>query len=82
MVLTRRHAALLLAVAAWTAISFLNFAGQLWEAWSAGEDRPQGYWAAHSVLIVVNLAIAAVLGRLGWRAWRAAPSAAPSSTSA
>jgi hypothetical protein len=30
-----------------------------------------GYWVAHTVLIIVNFAIAAVLGRLGLRAWRA-----------
>ena len=36
-----------------------------------GEDRATGYWVAHSVLIVVNLGIAAVLGRLGVKAWRA-----------
>jgi hypothetical protein len=32
---------------------------------AAGEDRATGYWVAHSVLIVVNFLIAAVLGRLG-----------------
>ena len=36
----------------------------------SGEDRATGYWVAHSVLIVVNFVIAAVLGRLGWKALR------------
>ena len=35
------------------------------------EDRATGYYIAHSVLIVVNVAIAVVLGRWGWRALRA-----------
>lgn len=71
MTWTRRQALLLLAVAAFTALSFGNFAVNLYDAWSAGEDRPSGYWVAHTVLVVVNLAIAAALGSLGWRALRA-----------
>lgn len=70
MRLTRRHGWLLLAIAAWNVLSFGSFAGQLYEAWAAGEERPPGYWLAHTVLIVVNMLIAAVLGRLGWRALR------------
>jgi hypothetical protein len=69
--LTRRHAAVLLAVAAWNVLSYANFTRNLVEAYSAGEERPLGYWVAHSVLIVVNLAIAVLLARWGWRAWRA-----------
>lgn len=67
----RRHAALLLGVAAWNVVTYAMFTRNLWAAHAAGEDRPAAYWVAHTVLIVVNLAIAAVLGRLGWRAWRA-----------
>lgn len=67
----RKHALLLLAVAAWNVVSFGNFAHNLWEAYAAGEDRPTGYWIAHVVLIVVNFAIAALLGALGWKAFRA-----------
>lgn len=78
MTLTRRHAVLLLAIAAWNVVSYANFTRNLWEAYSGGEDRPVGYYVAHVVLIVVNLAIAVVLGRLGWRAWTATrPGAAP-----
>lgn len=62
---------LLWAIAAWNVLTYLNFAQNLWNAAEAGEDRPTGYWVAHTVLIVVNLAIAVVLARLGWRAWRA-----------
>ena len=67
----RKHALLLLAVAAWTVLSFSMFARQLYAAYSDGEDRPAGYYIAHTVLIVVNFAIAAALGSLGWKALRA-----------
>jgi hypothetical protein len=72
MKLERRHAILLLAVAAWNVVTFGNFAKNLYSAYDAGEDRAAGYWIAHSVLIVVNFAIAAVLGSLGWKALRSA----------
>jgi hypothetical protein len=71
MTFERRHAVLLLAVAAWNVVTFGQFARTLYAAWSAGEERAPGYWVAHSVLIVVNVAIAVVLARLGLRAWRA-----------
>lgn len=67
----RKHALLLLAVAAWTVLSFSMFARQLYAAYSGGEDRPAGYYVAHTILIVVNFAIATALGSLGWKALRA-----------
>jgi hypothetical protein len=66
--LERHHALLLLGVAAWNVLTFGMFAKNLASAYSSGEDRATGYWVAHSVLIVVNFAIAALLGRLGWKA--------------
>jgi len=66
----RKHAVLLLVVAAWNVVTFGQFARTLYAAYAAGEDRATGYWVAHSVLIVVNVAIAVVLGTLGFRAWR------------
>lgn len=66
----RRHGLLLLGVAVWNLLTFGMFARNLYAAYSGGEDRATGYWVAHSVLIVVNVTIAAVLGRLGWRIWR------------
>jgi hypothetical protein len=69
--LERTHAVLFLAIAVWNVLSYANFAQNLYEAWSGGEDRSTGYYVAHIVLIVVNLLIAGVLGRLGWQAWRA-----------
>jgi hypothetical protein len=68
--LERRHALLLLGVAVWNVLTFGMFARNLWSAYSAGEERATGYWVAHSVLIVVNVVIAALLGRLGWKALR------------
>jgi hypothetical protein len=76
----RRHAVLLLAVAVWNVVTFGQFARNLWSAYESGEDRATGYWVAHTVLIVVNVAIAVVLGSLGWKAWRATRAADPSET--
>lgn len=73
----RKHAILLLAVAVWNVVTFGNFAQNLWSAYDSGEDRATGYWVAHSVLIVVNLLIAALLGTLGWKALRATKEPAP-----
>jgi hypothetical protein len=69
--LERKHAVLLLAIAAWNVFSYATFARNLYAAHERGEDRPTGYWFAHIVLIIVNLVIAAALGRLGVRSWRA-----------
>jgi hypothetical protein len=68
----RKHAILLIAVAVWNVVTFGNFAKNLLSAYQSGEDRPTGYWVAHTVLIVGNFAIAAVLGSLGVKALRAA----------
>ena len=67
----RKHAVLFLGIAAWNVFSYVTFARNLSAAHARGEDRPTGYWVAHIILIVVNLVIAAVLGRIGLRAWRA-----------
>ena len=67
----RKHAILLLAVAVWNVVTFGQFARNLWSAYESGEDRATGYWVAHTVLIVVNFFIAALLGSLGWKALRA-----------
>jgi hypothetical protein len=68
--LERRHALLLLGVAVWNVLTFGMFTRNLYAAYAAGEERATGYWVAHSVLIVVNFVIAALLGRLGWKALR------------
>jgi hypothetical protein len=69
--LQRKHAVLFLAIAAWNVFSYATFTKNLAAAHARGEDRPTGYWVAHIVLIIVNLVIAAVLARLGAKAWRA-----------
>lgn len=71
MRLERKHTVAFLAIAAWNLLSYANFARNLYDAAAGGEDRPTGYYVAHVVLIVVNLAIAGYLARLGWRTWRA-----------
>lgn len=77
MLFTRKHAVLFLAIAAWNVVSYAQFTRALA---TTEEDRAVGYYVAHTVLIVVNLVIAAVLGRLGWRAWRATAIPAPDAT--
>jgi len=68
----RKHAVLLIAVAVWNVVTFGNFARNLWSAYESGEDRAAGYWVAHTLLIVGNFVIAALLGSLGLKALRAA----------
>jgi hypothetical protein len=69
--LERKHAVWFLLIAAWNVLSYANFARNLAETAASGADRSTGYYVAHVVLVVVNLAVAAYLGRLGWRAWHA-----------
>lgn len=71
MKLERKHAWLLIGVAIWNVFIWLTFAKNLSAAHSAGDQHPTGYWVAHSILIVVDLVIAVVLGRLGLRALKA-----------
>lgn len=68
MKLERKHAVVLLAVAVWNVLTYARFTQALVET---EESRPTSYVVAHAVLIVVNLAIAVVLGRWGWKALRA-----------
>jgi hypothetical protein len=64
----RKHALVLLAVAVWNVLTYARFTKALIDT---QEDRPTGYYVAHSILIVVNIVIAVVLGRWGWQALRA-----------
>jgi hypothetical protein len=63
----RKHAVVLLLVAAWNVVSYAQFTRALL---TTDEDRPTGYYVAHTILIVVNLLIAAVLARWGWQAMK------------
>ena len=65
---TRKHGWLFVGIAAWNAVTYGVFMRNL----AATEDRPTGFYVAHTVLIVVNLGIAGVLGALGVRALRSA----------
>lgn len=58
----------LVAVAAWNLLTWFMFARNLYDAHVAGEDRPQGYWIAHTGLIVVNLCLGVAYGVQGLRA--------------
>jgi hypothetical protein len=60
-------------ISAWNVLSYANFAQNLYEAWSGGEDRTTGYYVAHIVLILVNLAVAVYLALLGRAVWREGP---------
>jgi hypothetical protein len=64
----RKHAVALLLVAVWNVLTYARFTKALIDT---QEDRSTGYYVAHSILIVVNLVIAAVLGRWGWQALKA-----------
>ncbi len=68
MKLERRHALALLAIATWNVLTYAQFTRALA---TTEEDRPVAYYVAHTVLIVVNLVIAVVLGRWGLRALKA-----------
>ena len=66
----RKTGVFLVAVAAWNFLTWTMFARNLYEAHASGEDRPQGYWIAHSGLIVVNMVLGVVFAALGVRALR------------
>ena len=67
MKLERKHAVVLLLIALWIVLTYARFTKALVDT---QEDRPTGYYVAHSILIVVNIVIAGVLGRWGWQALR------------
>ena len=72
MTFTKKHAWLLIAVAIWNFIIWGRFIKALTDAHAAHEVHPHGYYIAHSILIVINFVIGAVLLALGVKALRAA----------
>lgn len=70
MQLQRKHGLFLLSVAVWNFITWGTFVKNLYAAHSSGEDRPAGYWIAHSVLIVVNLILGGVFAAWGAKVLR------------
>ncbi len=71
MQLTLKHGLFLLALAAWNFLTWGMFTRNLYAAHTAGEDRPAGYWIAHSTLIVVNLLLGGVFAAWGAKVLRA-----------
>jgi hypothetical protein len=71
MTVSRRVAWVLLAVALWTGFIWVTFIRNL----AKDHGRPTGFYVAHGVLIVVDLAIAVALGVIAVRALRATRSA-------
>jgi hypothetical protein len=63
--LERRHAVVLLLIAVWNLLTYARFIKALAET---QEARPASYYVAHTILILVNMMIAIVLGRWGWQA--------------
>ena len=70
MKVERKHGWFLAGVAVWNVVTWLMFAKNLYAAHADGEDRPTGYWIAHSGLIVVNLVLGAVFARYAWKILR------------
>jgi hypothetical protein len=65
--LERKHALILIGIAIWNVVTYVTFIKNL----AGTSGRPTGYYVAHTVLIIVNLVIAAVLGNWGYRAYKA-----------
>jgi hypothetical protein len=70
MQMQRKHGLFLLGVAVWNFITWGMFTKNLYAAHASGEDRPAGYWIAHSVLIVTNLILGAVFAAWGAKVLR------------
>ncbi|WP_132290987.1 SCO4848 family membrane protein [Kribbella sp. VKM Ac-2568] len=68
MKLERKHALVLIGIAVWNVVTYVTFIKNL----AGTSGRPTGYYVAHTVLIVVNLLIAALLGTWGVRGYKAA----------
>jgi len=65
--LERKHALVLIGIAVWNVVTYVTFIKNL----AGTSGRPTGYYVAHTVLIIVNLLIAALLGTWGYRAYKA-----------
>jgi hypothetical protein len=65
--LERKHALVLIGIAVWNVVTYVTFIKNL----AGTSGRPTGYYVAHTVLIVVNLFIAGLLGKWGFTAYKA-----------
>ena len=70
MQMQRKHGLFLLGVAGWNFITWGMFTRNLYAAHTSGEDRPVGYWIAHTVLIVINLILGGVFAAWGAKVLR------------
>jgi hypothetical protein len=70
MQMTRKHGVFLVGVAVWNFFTWWTFTKNLYAAHAAGEDRPTGYWVAHSVLIVANLLLGGAFAAWGAKVLR------------
>jgi uncharacterized membrane protein YjdF len=68
MKISRRASGFVLGLAAFMVFEWLMLAKNL----GSGPPRSTAFYVVHGILICVNVACAAVLGVIGWRAWRAA----------
>lgn len=64
----KKHALTLIAIAIWNVLTYARFTKALIDT---PEERPTSYFVAHAFLIVVNVAIAGVLGTWGVKALKA-----------
>ncbi len=58
---------MLIGIAVWNVVTYVTFIKNL----AGTSGRPTGYYVAHTVLIIVNLLIAGLLGSWGIRAYKA-----------
>ena len=70
MQMQRKHGLFLLGLAVWNFITWGMFTKNLYAAHTSGEDRPAGYWIAHTVLIVINLILGGVFAAWGAKVLR------------
>jgi hypothetical protein len=75
VVLSRRWAAFLICVGAWSWVIWPRFGLAIWQderAWAPDGGAPTSFFWVHALLIVASLAIGTAVGVLGIKAWRAA----------
>jgi hypothetical protein len=65
MNISRLASGFALGLAAFMIFEWLMLAKNL----GSGPDRPTAFYVVHGILVCVNIALAIVLGVIGWRAW-------------
>jgi hypothetical protein len=66
--MTRRQSNLLLAACAWTLYIWISFI-----VIQSRQSNSVGFRVVHGVLALISIAFGLAIGRMGWRARRAAP---------